>query len=99
LNSTFHPIIYVELAFLSLFFGISQGLLSIYIPQLFPVQIRGTFTGICFNIGRIVTALAIFFVGVVVTSLGGYSNTLLTFAGIFVAGFITVFFTNENTKK
>jgi predicted MFS family arabinose efflux permease len=99
LNSTFHPIIYVELAFLSMFFGISQGLLSIYIPQLFPVQIRGTFTGICFNIGRIVTALAIFFVGVVVTSLGGYSNTLLTFAGIFVAGFITVFFTNDNTKK
>lgn len=99
LNSAFHPIIYIELAMLSLFFGISQGLLSIYIPQLFPVQIRGTFTGICFNIGRIVTAFAIFFVGMVVTTLGGYSNTLLTFAGIFVAGFITMFLTNDNTKK
>lgn len=98
LNITFSPIIYVELAMLSLFFGISQGLLSIYIPQLFPVRIRGTFSGICFNIGRIVTAIAIFFVGVMVTALGGYSNTLLTFAAIFVAGFITVLFTKDKPK-
>jgi MFS family permease len=99
MNESFSKIIYVELALLSLFFGISQGLLSIYIPQLFPVHIRGTYTGICFNIGRIVTAIAIFFVGVVVTGLGGYSNALLTFAGIFVAGFITVFLTDEKTKN
>ncbi len=98
LNKTFSPVIYFELALLSLFFGISQGLLSIYIPQLFPVRIRGTYTGICFNIGRIVTAIAIFFVGVMVSALGGYSNALLTFTGIFVAGFITVFFTNKNEK-
>lgn len=99
LNKSFSPIIYIELALLSLFFGISQGLLSIYVPQLFPVQIRGTFTGICFNIGRVVTAVAIFFVGVMVTALGGYSNALLTFTGIFVAGFITVSLTNERKKK
>jgi MFS family permease len=95
-NATFSPVIYVELATLSLFFGISQGLLSIYIPQLFPFHIRGTYTGICFNIGRIVTALAIFFVGVLVTSLGGYSNALLTFAGIFIIGFIAVFLTKAD---
>jgi MFS family permease len=98
-NGSFSSLIYVELALLSLFFGISQGLLSIYIPQLFPVLIRGTFTGICFNIGRIGTAVAIFFVGVMVTRLGGYSNTLLSFAGIFVAGFITVFLTNNKAKN
>jgi MFS family permease len=94
-NSSFSRIIYSELAALSLFFGISQGLLSIYIPQLFPFHIRGTYTGICFNIGRIVTALAVFFVGVLVTSLGGYSNALLTFTGIFVIGFIAVYFTKD----
>ena len=99
LNSSFSIVIYVELALLSLFFGISQGLLSIYIPQLFPVHIRGTFTGICFNIGRIVTAVAIFFVGVMVSALGGYGNSLLTFAGIFVIGFFTVFMTNDKTKN
>ncbi|MCD9016625.1 MFS transporter [Parachryseolinea silvisoli] len=92
LNKTFSPVIYAELAALSLFFGISQGLLSIYIPQLFPVHIRGTYTGICFNIGRIVTAIAIFFVGVFVSALHGYGNTLLAFAGIFILGFVTLFF-------
>jgi MFS family permease len=95
LNNSFSPIIYAELALLSFFFGISQGLLSIFIPQLFPVQIRGTFTGICFNIGRIFTAVSIFFVGFLVTFFNGYSNTLLAFAGIFIIGFLTMFFSKE----
>lgn len=99
LNPSFSNVIYVELALLSFFFGISQGLLSIFIPQLFPVQIRGTFTGICFNIGRIVTAAAIFFVGFLVTFFNGYSNTLLAFAGIFVIGFMTMLFSNDNKTK
>jgi len=98
LNASFTRIIYAELALLSLFFGISQGLLSIYIPQLFPYQVRGTYTGICFNIGRIVTSVAVFFVGVLVTVLGGYSNTLLLFAGIFVIGFIGVYLTKDQKK-
>jgi MFS family permease len=99
LNDSFSNVIYAELALLSFFFGISQGLLSIYIPQLFPVQIRGTFTGICFNIGRIFTAIAIFFVGVLVTFFNGYSNTLLAFAGIFLIGFLTMLFSNDNKIK
>ncbi|HEY0741592.1 MAG TPA: MFS transporter [Chryseosolibacter sp.] len=99
LNSSFSPVIYVELALLSLFFGISQGLLSIYIPQLFPVHIRGTYTGICFNVGRIVTAIAIFFVGVLVTFFNGYSNTLLAFAGIFIIGIVTMFFSKDSKTE
>jgi MFS family permease len=98
-NTTFTNIIYVELALLALFFGISQGLLSIFIPQLFSMHIRGTYTGICFNAGRILTAAAVFFVGVLVATLGGYSNTLLAFTGIFIAGFITVAFTKDIIKN
>ncbi len=99
LNSSFSNLIYAELALLSFFFGISQGLLSIYIPQLFPTQIRGTYTGICFNIGRIVTAIAIFFVGVLVTFFNGYSNTLLAFAGIFLIGFLTMLFSSDKKTE
>jgi MFS family permease len=99
LNSSFSNVIYAELALLSFFFGISQGLLSIYIPQLFPVHIRGTFTGICFNIGRIVTAVAIFFVGFFVVFFDGYSHTLLAFAGIFLIGFLTMLFSKNNKSK
>lgn len=98
-NSTFSNLIYVEVTFLSFFFGISQGLLSIYIPQLFPVPIRGTFTGICFNIGRIFTAIAIFFVGFLVTFFNGYGNALLAFAGAFLIGFVTMLFSNDHNTK
>lgn len=98
MNDSFSKIIYLELALLSMFFGISQGLLSIYITQLFPFHIRGTATGFCFNIGRPITAAAVFFVGPLVTMLGGYSNALLSFAAIFIAGFITIFLTKENSE-
>ena len=97
MNGSFSKIIYMETALLSMFFGVSQGLLSIYIPQLFPFHIRGTATGLCFNIGRPVTAAAVFFVGALVTTLGGYSNALLTFAGIFIAGFITIYLTKDDS--
>lgn len=99
LNKSFSGIVYIELAILSLFFGISQGLLSIYVPQLFPYHIRGTATGFCFNIGRIVTTAAVFFVGVMVTTFGGYGNTLLAFAGIFIAGIITIYYTRDKQKS
>ena len=78
-NTSFSSIIYVEIVILALFFGASQGVLSVYIPNLFPVGIRGTATGFCFNIGRLGTATAVLFVGVLVTELGGYSNSLFIF--------------------
>jgi predicted MFS family arabinose efflux permease len=99
LNRTFTTLIFPELALLSFFFGISQGLLSIYIPQLFPYHIRGTYTGVCFNVGRIFTTIAIFFVGVMVTTLGGYGNALLAFASIFAVGFVAVFMTKDQSNR
>src|SRR5205814_8800652 len=75
-NASFSPVIYAEIIVLALFFGASQGVLSVYIPDLFPVDIRGTATGFCFNTGRVLTAIAVLFVGVLVTELGGYSNSL-----------------------
>lgn len=99
LNTSFSVIIYVETAALALFFGISQGLLSIFIPQLFPVYIRATATGICFNVGRLVTAVAVFFVGALVVALGGYGNTILTFSVVFVIGFVTLSFSKDKISK
>ncbi len=78
-------------------FGISQGLLSVYIPLLFPVSIRATATGFCFNIGRIFTATAVLFVGVLVTVLGGYSNALFIFSLVFAIGLIVTIFSKKET--
>lgn len=91
-NNIFSPAIYAEVLLLALFFGASQGILSVYIPGLFPVDVRGTATGFCFNIGRLFTAAAVLFVGVLVNDLGGYSNALFIFSFVFVAGWITTWF-------
>lgn len=86
-NIVFSSVIYAEIAVLSFFFGASQGILSAYIPQLFPTAIRATATGFCFNLGRLLTATAVLFVGVLVTSLGGYGNAIFIFSLVFVVGF------------
>ena len=94
-NTSFSPVIYAEISVLALFFGASQGVLSVYIPNLFPVSIRGTATGFCFNIGRLVTATAVLFVGVLVHSLGGYGNSLFIFSLVFMIGLAATFFTKD----
>lgn len=91
-NASFSNIIYPEIALLALFFGISQGVLSIYIPLLFTTGVRASATGFCFNAGRIFTAAAVLFVGVLVTTLGGYSNALFIFSLVFLVGLLIVVF-------
>jgi MFS family permease len=98
-NGTFSAIIYVEIVVLALFFGASQGVLSVYIPNLFPVAIRGTATGFCFNTGRVFTATAVLFVGVLVTELGGYSNSLFIFSFVFVIGLVATFFSKDKVDQ
>jgi MFS family permease len=95
LNTTFSPAIFAEIAVLALFFGASQGVLSAYIPQLFHTGIRATATGFCFNIGRLFTGTAVLFIGVLVSSLGGYGNAIFIFSIVFVIGFIVVLSVKE----
>lgn len=94
-NSTFAVITLVEIGLLSFSFGISQGLLAVYIPQLFPVAIRAMATGFCFNIGRFFTATSVFFVGALVTSLGGYGASLFAFSFVFLIGLVFVLLTRK----
>lgn len=91
-NTAFSSSIYIEILLIALFFGASQGVLSIYIPSLFPVNVRGTATGFCFNTGRVLTAIAVLFVGVLVADLGGYGNSLTIFSLVFLVGLIATFF-------
>lgn len=94
-NKTFSPIIYAQTALLTLCFGISQGSLSSYIPELFPTIIRATATGFCFNIGRFFTATAVFFVGTLVTFFGGFGNALLAFSIMFFVALIMAYFSKD----
>lgn len=96
-NSVFSPLIYIEIAVMAFSFGISQGILSYYIPNLFSTGIRSASTGFCFNTGRLLTGIAVFFVGILVTTLGGYGNAIFIFSLVFVIGLITIFL-NRNIE-
>ncbi len=96
-NHTFSNIVLAETAVLSLFFGISQGALTVYVTELFPTEVRATGTGFCFNIGRVFTTSAVFFVGSLVAVLGGYANAMLIFSGAFVIAWIALYL-DKNSK-
>jgi MFS family permease len=98
LNHTFSGMAYGEIAVLAIFFGISQGALSAYIPELFPTAVCAAATGFCFNVGRLFTATAVFFVGALVSLLGGYGNTLFIFSFIFLIGWLATWSAGEKTN-
>jgi MFS-type transporter involved in bile tolerance (Atg22 family) len=94
-NHTFSGLVYAETAALALFFGVSQGALSAYLPALFPAAIRATAKGLCFNLGRLATATAVFFVGTMVVVLGGYGNAVLVFSLTFLLGLLVTWFAKD----
>lgn len=98
-NPRFSTVIYPETVVLALFFGLSQGALSHYIPELFPSPVRASATGLCFNIGRFFTATAVFFVGAMVTVLGGFGNALLVFSITFVIALFALKYSRAEAEQ
>lgn len=90
-------ILYVCTFLLSMFIGINQGVLSAYIPELFPTRLRGSATGVSMNAGRLLTAVTVFFVGVLVSTLGGYENAISIFALAYVVGLIALVWARETS--
>ncbi|MFM8772013.1 MAG: MFS transporter [Candidatus Kapaibacterium sp.] len=80
---------------LSTFIGINQGVLSTYIPELFPTRLRGSATGVSMNAGRFVTAITVFFVGFLVPTLGGYENAISIFAVAYGVGLVVLMWARE----
>ncbi|MBS1665513.1 MAG: MFS transporter [Bacteroidetes bacterium] len=95
LNSSIQPGTFIEMAGLAFFFGISQGALSVYIPELFPTIIRASATGFCFNIGRLFTGSVVFFIGALESFLGGYGNAVFIFSFIFLVGLAVTFLSKK----
>ena len=98
LNTSVTTATFVEMSLLAIFFGISQGTLAVYIPHLFPTIIRASATGFCFNIGRIFTASVVFFIGALVSLLGGYGNAIFIFSFVFILGLIVTLMAHESNS-
>lgn len=97
-NKDENVLLFIEIGLLAFSFGASQGVLSTYIPQLFPVHIKAAATGFCFNAGRVLTAVAVLFVGLLVDTFGGYANVLLAFSVVFIAGLVIVLITKPDKQ-
>jgi MFS family permease len=95
LNTSISLMTFIEMGILAFFFGISQGALSVYIPQLFPTVVRASATGFCFNVGRVFTGTVVFFIGALVGLLGGYGNAIFIFSFIFLIGFAVTSISKE----
>lgn len=80
---------------LSTFIGINQGVLSAYIPELFPTLVRAAATGVCFNAGRLITTVTVFFVGVLVMMLGGYHHAMFAFSFAYLIGLVALSMARE----
>ena len=94
-NNDVTVITFAEMAVLAFFFGISQGALAVYIPALFPTAICASATGFCFNAGRLFTGTVVFFIGALVSLLGGYGNAVFVFSFVFIIGFIATMFSKR----
>jgi MFS family permease len=71
------------------------GWLPLYLPELFPTRLRATGEGLCFNIGRVVSACGVLVTGQLVSLLGGYAQASATMGLIFLVGLILIWFAPE----
>jgi MFS family permease len=58
---------------------------AVYFPELFQTRLRGTGTGFCFNMGRIVSAVYFFFIS---NKLGGPEKAALLMIPLFLIGVV-----------
>lgn len=98
MNTTYNGQIPAGIAILGFTFGVSQGVLNTYIPELFPAAIRSAATGLSFNIGRVFTATAVFFVGVFVTWFGSYGNAIFAFSGVYILGLLAMLLNSKSSR-
>lgn len=66
--------------------GIAQGVMYIYLAELFTAQNRAACVGFCLNAGRLLTAFAVLFLSSIVMWLGGYAQALSFFSLIYLVG-------------
>jgi MFS transporter, SHS family, sialic acid transporter len=85
LEDSFLPIVFAQGLVATLYFG----WLPLYLPELFPIEIRATGAGISMNIGRFVTALSILLIGAQFK--GDYPELGAACAMIYALGLIVVF--------
>jgi MFS family permease len=74
--------------------GVTSGF-PIYLPELFPTEVRATGVGFCYNLGRIVTAAGVFLTGYLVGFLGSYAKAASAVSLVYIVGMFVLLFARE----
>jgi MFS family permease len=78
--------------------GIFSGF-PIYLPELYPTQVRATGAGFCFNVGRVLASLGPFLTGLLVAVLGTFGRAASAIALIYVLGLAILLFAPETKGR
>lgn len=96
LQAGFHAVVFAQGLVATLFFG----WLALYLPELFPVHVRATGSGLAYNFGRFATAGGVLGAGFLFTSLGGdYQRVGTVCAMIYALGIVAIWLVREPTQQ
>jgi len=72
------------------------GWLALYLPELFPVAVRATGSGLAYNSGRFATAIGVMGAGLLFNSLGGdYPSVGAICASVYALGVLAIWLVKE----
>ncbi len=95
LQPSFHPVVFAQGLVATLFFG----WLAVYLPELFPITVRATGSGLAFNSGRFATAAGVLIAGWLFTALSGdYPRVGTICAMIYGLGTIAIWFAPDRSR-
>ena len=87
--------IFVLLPLVGIFtLGITSGF-PIYLPELFPTRVRTSGVGLCYNLGRVVTAGGVLITGTLVGFFGSYAKAASAVSLIYLMGIVVLIFARE----
>ncbi len=88
LAPSFHSIVFAQGLLATLFFG----WLAVYLPEVFPVEVRATGSGLAYNAGRFATAIGVLFAGFLFNAMdGSYPRVGTTCALVYAVGIALAF--------
>ncbi|HWL08496.1 MAG TPA: MFS transporter [Planctomicrobium sp.] len=96
LHWTFPYVVFAQGFVTTLFFG----WLALYLPELFPVRVRATGSGIAYNSGRFATAAGVLLTGYLFAALGGdYSRIGAASAMVYGLGVVCLWFLPDTSQS
>jgi hypothetical protein len=97
---TYGPAFLVVAGLAGCFTSSFYGWMPQYLPELFPTRVRATGQGVCYNFGRILTAICAWKMGSFMALFGNsYATAGETVAYIYVVGIVAIWFLPETFGK